>query len=92
MKLYIPGVKNALKYVTFAIAILIMIIQFYFISVEITNQELSLESLAIKENSKNEYCQESGLTKLRDLIFKSVMAFFAGCLLSEKKFIRIGII
>ena len=86
------NVKNALKYITIALAILIMTIQFYLITTEITKKDLSVSVAFSKDIPKMNYCEESNMTKLSDLAFKSVMAFVAGCLFSEKKFIRFGVL
>jgi hypothetical protein len=92
MKIEIKFVKNALKYVTIALGIMIMIIQFYFISFEFNKKNLSNVPVDLKETSKPEYCEDSSLNKITDLAIKSVMAFVGGCLFSEKKFIRFGVI
>lgn len=92
MKIELKNVKNAFKYVSIALAIIIMVIQFYCISSEFNVKIHNLEPIVIKETSKLEYCEESGVNKFTDLAFKSIMAFFAGCLFSERKFIRVGII
>ena len=92
MKIEINLVKNAFKYVSFALGILIMTIQFYFIALEFNKKDLNNVPVDLKETSKPEYCEESGINKITELAIKTVMAFVAGCLISEKKFIRFGII
>ena len=92
MKMELRVVKNAFKYVTIALAILIMIIQFCLITTEITKTDLSVSSAFSIDIPKMNYCEESNMTKISDLAIKSVMAFVAGCLFSEKKFIRFGVL
>lgn len=92
MKMELRVVKNAFKFVTIALAILIMIIQFYLIASEITKTETSVTPAFTKDIPKMNYCEESNMTKISELAVKSVMAFIAGCLFSEKKFIRFGVI
>lgn len=92
MKIEIKIVKNAFKYVTIALGILIMLVQFYYISQEFNKKDSGLAPIVIKETTKNEYCQESSMGRVTDLAVKSIMAFVAGCLFSEKKFIRAGVI
>lgn len=92
MKMDLRVVKNAFKYVSIALAILIMTIQFYLITTEINKKDLSVPAAFSKEVPKINYCEESNMIKVTELAVKSVMAFVAGCLFSEKKFIRFGVI
>jgi hypothetical protein len=92
MKVEIKIVKNAFKYVTIALGILIMISLFHHIFQEYNKQDSGLIHIALKETTNNEYCHESSMIRITDLAVKSIMAFVAGCLFSEKKFIRAGVI
>jgi len=92
MKMELKVVKNAFKYVSIALAILIMITQFYLITTEISNKELIIPSAFSKDIPELNYCKVSNMAKITEIAVKSVMAFVAGCLLSEKKFIRFGVL
>jgi len=92
MKIEVKNVKNAFKYISIALGILIMIILFYFTVLEFTNKELNLLPVVLNETSNSEFCQDSEFHKFTNLAAKSIMAFLFGCLLSEKKFIKFGII
>ena len=57
----------------------------------------NLEKITIenKESSQSENCNTEEISQtffLPDLIAKSALAFLGGCILSEKKFFRFGII
>ena len=69
------------------------------ISIRKDNQfsDNNLENITIenKESSKAENCTGEEIAQiyfLPDLIVKSALAFLGGCILSEKKFFRFGII
>jgi len=92
MKMELRVVKNAFKYVTIAFAILIMTIQLYLITTEISKNDLSMHSSFPKDIPNINYCEQSNMNSVSDLAVKSTIAFVAGCLFSEKKFIRFGVI
>ena len=85
--------KNYLKYFTYALAIILLIIQ---ITTLFTEDEKSLNknnNKNIFENStKEEYCQRKNSAKYLEYLAKCAMAFFSGCLLSESRFLRTGVI
>lgn len=82
--------KSYLKYLTYTIAVLLLIIQI----ISIFSEEKNNSKLLIKENilSKSEYCERINKGKYIEYLAKCFIAFFSGCLLSESRFLRTGII
>jgi hypothetical protein len=88
--------KNSLRYFLkfsiYALAIIIMITQALTIFFEnknnYNNYDLNFSSFATKE----EYCQRKNSGKNIDYIAKCFLAFVSGCLISESKFLRFGVI
>ena len=85
--------KSYLKYFTYAIAITLLIIQVISIFTEDENSLNKNYNKNIFENStKEEYCQRKNSAKYFEYLAKCAMAFFSGCLLSEMRFLKTGVI
>jgi hypothetical protein len=56
--------------------------------------KITIQNKEILINNPTENCREesSQFKYIQDLVAKSMLAFLAGCILSEKKFFRFGII
>lgn len=99
-------IKSSLKYASIVLGFIIMTGVFYLSITEVTQKELItinnpsskilntniVEEFSIDTNPEN--CNEENLQYqyIPDLIVKSALAFLAGCIISEKKFFRFGII
>jgi len=85
--------KSYLKYFTYTLAIIILIIQLYTIfSEDEKSQNKNLDKNIFENSSRAEYCERKNKTKYAEYLAKCFMAFFSGCLLSEMRFLRTGII
>jgi hypothetical protein len=87
-------VKECLKYTTILLAVLLFIGQIYLGFIK-ENQEINIKEkhlLSPIQNEVNDECQNSLLKNLGNLVFKCSLAFLAGGLISEMKFIKIGIL
>ena len=80
-----------LKYATFALAVIIVIIQVFTIFFEEKQtEEKSLSKNNFAFSTKEEYCQRKNTTKYVEYLAKCFFAFFSGCLISESRFLRLG--
>lgn len=84
--------KNYLKYFTLSLAVIILIIQTFTIITEDKNSNTQKNPKNLFENlTKAEYCQRENKTKYAIYLAQCAMAFFSGFLLSDMKFLKIGI-
>ena len=86
--------KYYLKYLTYALALLIMIIQLSIIF--FGNKQFEEKSMESKNfytfSTKEEYCERKNSAKYVEYLAKCFLAFFSGCLISESRFLRFGVI
>ena len=86
-------IKYYLKYTTYALAMLILTIQVLIIFSEDTKfQDKNFNKNLFDTSSSSEYCLRKNKTKYAEYLAKCFMAFFSGCLLSEMRFLRTGVI
>jgi hypothetical protein len=90
MKKAIVIFKSQLKYMTIIIALILFISQVYLNIVETTQKNNSKEITYLAEENK---CNKSDYsTGILIAIFKCSLAFLAGGLISDMKFIKFGVI
>jgi hypothetical protein len=85
--------SKTLILIKIALSLIIMILLFYIILIE---QPLIKEKIYSKNLldsiTKTKYCEEAKTLKYLEVMFKCFLAFFSGCLLSEIKFLKTGVI
>lgn len=87
-------VTKTLNYMKIALALIIMV---PLLCIILTEQEFLKEQILNKNHfnsiiSKAKYCEEVKTYKYLEVMFKCFLAFFSGCLLSEIKFLKTGVI
>jgi hypothetical protein len=86
-------IKFHLKYTIFLIALMIFLIQIYILLFEEEDYKgISHKSNFLRYSTKEDYCKKKISTKYLEYLGKCFLAFFSGCLISEKKFLRFGAI
>lgn len=85
------AIKNSIKLFSIIVAITILVAQAYIIinesSFSNNNSKIPFDAI-----TKAKYCEDKRLSKYTDALFKCFFAFISGCLLSEIKFLKTGII
>jgi hypothetical protein len=85
-------IKNYLKYFTYSLALILLIIQVFTLITEEKSLNKNLNKNIFENLTKAEFCQRENKTKYAIYLAKCFMAFFSGFLLSDMKFLKIGII
>jgi len=84
-------VKNQMKYMTILIALILFTSQIYMILIESNSLEMDeKKSTSIKDNENK--CIDYYFNSLYIVVFKCSLAFLAGGLLSDMKFVLFGVI
>ena len=87
-------IKYYLKYSIYSLAIIILIIQvftLFFEDEQINGEKFSNKNI-LKFTTKAEYCERKNSTKYAEYLAKCFLAFISGCLISESKFLRFGVL
>ena len=85
--------KSYLKYFTITLAMILLIIQVITIFTEDEKlQNKNLNTNIFDNSTRAEFCERKNKAKYAEYLAKCFMAFFSGCLLSEMRFLRTGII
>lgn len=87
-------IKISLKLITVVLALVLLLIQVYYIFFE---EEILFTNKLVHGNTVNnmaeaQYCEEFNKTKYLEILFKCLLAFSSGCLLSEMRFIKTGVL
>jgi hypothetical protein len=88
-------IKTQLKYSTLLIGIIIFMGQIYYGFIKSEEDLKSISSLENKNEKNEDKCSSSPsdlISKIMMIIFKCSLAFLAGGLFSDMKFIKFGVI
>lgn len=85
-------IKSSIIFTSIALALTILFTQVYIIINEDSITKLDKKDIFLDALSKAKYCQEKKFNKYTDVLIKCALAFFGGCLISEMKFLKTGII
>jgi len=84
--------KSSIIFTSIALTLTLLFTQLYFIINEDSISNLDKKNIFLDALSKAKYCQEKKFNKYTDVLIKCALAFFTGCLISEMKFLKTGII
>lgn len=84
-------IKNSVKYTSIILTLTILFAQVYIIINERSFTHDNNIKITFESINKAKYCEDKRFTKYYDASLKCFFAFFWGCLLSEMKFLKSGI-
>jgi len=85
-------IKTSIVFSSIALAFIVLLAQVYIIMKESPLEKKDSKKIFLDIISKAKYCEERKFNKYTDILVKCALAFVSGCLLSEMKFLKTGII
>lgn len=85
-------IKTSIIFSSIALALIVLLAQVYIIMNESPLEKKDSKKIFLDTISKAKYCEDQKFNKYTDVLIKCALAFLSGCLLSEMKFLKSGII
>lgn len=85
-------IKTSIIFSSIALALIVLTAQIYIIMNESPLMKKDSKKIFLDIISKAKYCEDQKFNKYTDVLIKCALAFLSGCLLSEMKFLKSGII